>query len=233
MILMISLIGIRDNDFLPCLQVLSQTQLPAHDVQPSPSKILTTISSTALNSMLGPFGPRTDILAFAPIPIAPIQSANKTDLRSPATAAIEPFSQGPCCLRELGYSLQANVKTIEGTKHRDRDAQFRYLNDQVRRFVHRHDPVISVDTKKKELVGSFDNRGRLWGFLNIKGEEAISQIPIFWIVSGLPTVHARTHVCFFRQVKPRAHGMGIEHFGSVGACCGKEITIANDHCGSN
>jgi len=66
------------------------------------------------------------------------------------------------CLRELGYSLQANVKTIEGTQHRDRDAQFRYLNDQVRRFVHRHDPVISVDTKKKELVGAFDNRGRRW-----------------------------------------------------------------------
>jgi transposase len=66
------------------------------------------------------------------------------------------------CLRELGYSLQANVKTIEGTQHPDRDAQFRYLNDQVRRFVRRHDPVVSVDAKKKELVGSFDNRGRRW-----------------------------------------------------------------------
>jgi hypothetical protein len=66
------------------------------------------------------------------------------------------------CLRELGYSLQANVKTIEGTQHPDRDAQFRYLNDQVRRFVRRHDPVVSVDTKKKELVGAFDNRGRRW-----------------------------------------------------------------------
>jgi len=66
------------------------------------------------------------------------------------------------CLRELGYSLQANVKAIEGTQHPDRDAQFRYLNDQVRRFVRRHDPVVSVDTKKKELVGSFDNRGRRW-----------------------------------------------------------------------
>ena len=66
------------------------------------------------------------------------------------------------CLRELGYSLQANVKTIEGTQHPDRDAQFRYLNDQVRRFVRSHDPVVSVDTKKKELVGPFDNRGRRW-----------------------------------------------------------------------
>jgi transposase len=66
------------------------------------------------------------------------------------------------CLRELGYSLQANVKTIEGTQNPDRDAQFRYLNDQVRRFVRRHDPVVSVDTKKKELVGFFENRGRRW-----------------------------------------------------------------------
>ena len=66
------------------------------------------------------------------------------------------------CLRELGYSLQANVKTIEGTQHQDRDAQFRYLNEEVRRFVRGHDPVVSVDTKKKELVGKFDNRGRRW-----------------------------------------------------------------------
>lgn len=66
------------------------------------------------------------------------------------------------CLRELGYSLQANVKTIEGTQHPDRDAQFRYLNEQIRRFVRRRDPVVSVDTKKKELVGSFENRGRRW-----------------------------------------------------------------------
>jgi len=66
------------------------------------------------------------------------------------------------CLQELGYSLQANVKTIEGTQHPDRDTQFRYLNEQIRRFVRTHDPVVSVDTKKKELVGSFENRGRRW-----------------------------------------------------------------------
>jgi hypothetical protein len=64
------------------------------------------------------------------------------------------------CLRELGYSLQAKVKTIEGTQHRDRDAQLRYLNEQVRHFVRHHDPVVSVDTKKKELIGRFENRGR-------------------------------------------------------------------------
>jgi len=52
------------------------------------------------------------------------------------------------CLRELGYSLQANVKTIEGTQRRDRDAQFRYLNSQVRHLVRRHDPVISGHEKE-------------------------------------------------------------------------------------
>jgi len=66
------------------------------------------------------------------------------------------------CLREMGYSLQANVKTLDGPQHGDRDAQFRYLNAQIRRYVRSHDPVISVDTKKKELVGTFENRGRRW-----------------------------------------------------------------------
>jgi hypothetical protein len=66
------------------------------------------------------------------------------------------------CLREMGYSLQANLKSVEGTQHPDRDAQFRYLNDQIRKFLRTHDPVVSVDAKKKERVGAFDNRGRRW-----------------------------------------------------------------------
>jgi Rhodopirellula transposase DDE domain len=66
------------------------------------------------------------------------------------------------CLREMGYSLQANLKSVEATQHPDRDAQFRYLNDQIRKFLRTHDPVVSVDAKKKELVGAFDNRGRRW-----------------------------------------------------------------------
>ena len=52
-----------------------------------------------------------------------------------------------------GFSLQANAKTIEGGQHPDRDAQFRYLNEQARDHLAGGDPVISVDTKKKELVG--------------------------------------------------------------------------------
>jgi hypothetical protein len=66
------------------------------------------------------------------------------------------------CLHDLGYSLQANVKTVEGTQHPDRDAQFRYINQQVKRFLRTHDPVVSVDTKKKELVGAFAHAGRRW-----------------------------------------------------------------------
>lgn len=66
------------------------------------------------------------------------------------------------CLEEMGYTLQANVKTREGPQHVNRDAQFRYLNRQVKAFRRVGDPVISVDTKKKELVGAFKNAGRRW-----------------------------------------------------------------------
>jgi len=66
------------------------------------------------------------------------------------------------CLHEMDYSLQANVKTIEGPQHPDRDAQFRYINTEVKAFLRTGDPVISVDTKKKELVGAFKNAGRTW-----------------------------------------------------------------------
>jgi DDE family transposase len=65
-------------------------------------------------------------------------------------------------LATAGYSLQANRKTREGPQHPDRDAQFRYINQLVRRFQVVRQPVISVDTKKKELVGDFKNAGRQW-----------------------------------------------------------------------
>ena len=65
-------------------------------------------------------------------------------------------------LYELGYSLQANRKTIEGAQHPDRDGQFRYINDGVARQLGRGQPAISVDTKKKELIGAFKNAGRDW-----------------------------------------------------------------------
>lgn len=65
-------------------------------------------------------------------------------------------------LDELGYSLQANRKTKEGSSHPDRNAQFEYINRKVKRFLSDRQPVISVDTKKKELVGDFKNGGREW-----------------------------------------------------------------------
>jgi transposase len=65
-------------------------------------------------------------------------------------------------LRQAGYSLQANRKTREGTAHPDRNAQFEHINEQTKAFQKRCQPVISVDTKKKELVGNFRNGGREW-----------------------------------------------------------------------
>jgi hypothetical protein len=71
-------------------------------------------------------------------------------------------------LNDSGYSLQSNRKTLEGTaKHPDRNTQFEFINASVQRFQHRGQPVISVDTKKKELVGAFKNAGREW---QLKGQ---------------------------------------------------------------
>ncbi len=65
-------------------------------------------------------------------------------------------------LRKMGYSLQGNRKTEEGEDHPDRDDQFGHINREVRRAMAQGWPVISVDTKKKELVGNFVNKGRQW-----------------------------------------------------------------------
>ena len=65
-------------------------------------------------------------------------------------------------LRAMEYSLQGNRKTKEGANHPDRDAQFRHINEQVRRAMSAGRPVISVDTKKKELIGNYENEGRQW-----------------------------------------------------------------------
>jgi len=65
-------------------------------------------------------------------------------------------------LRSLGYSLQSNRKSLEGSQHPDRDRQFRLINDRVGAAVAAGEPAISIDTKKKELVGDFANKGREW-----------------------------------------------------------------------
>ena len=65
-------------------------------------------------------------------------------------------------LQRAGYSLQANRKTREGNQHVDRDAQFQHINGRAAFFLKDGQPVVSVDTKKKELVGNFKNSGREW-----------------------------------------------------------------------
>ena len=70
-------------------------------------------------------------------------------------------------LHDLGFSLRANKKTIEGTSHLDRDAQFEHINSQCQQFEQQGDPIISVDCKKKELLGTFKNNGAEW---QAKGE---------------------------------------------------------------
>jgi hypothetical protein len=97
-------------------------------------------------------------------PMSPLRWTSKS-LRHLATA-LQDMEHSACphviadCLRELGYSLQANRKTREGSSHVDRDAQFQYISEQASAFLAAGEPVVSVDTKKKELVGNFKNNGR-------------------------------------------------------------------------
>jgi DDE family transposase len=79
-------------------------------------------------------------------------------------------------LRSLGYSLQANVKTREGRQHPDRDLQFRRIDTTCRQALQDHQPVISIDCKKKELVGDFKNGGREW---RPKGEPELVRVHDF------------------------------------------------------
>lgn len=98
------------------------------------------------------------------------ESALRWTIKSTRTLADEltrqahPVSYGTVAtlLNQAGYSLQANRKTREGASHPDRNAQFEYLNTEVAKFLNRGQPAISVDTKKKELVGDFKNGGRDW-----------------------------------------------------------------------
>jgi hypothetical protein len=99
-------------------------------------------------------------------PESPLRWTCKSTRRLAAelTRRQHPVSAGTVAalLHEAGYSLQANRKTREGAGHPDRNAQFEYINACVERFLRRGQPAISVDTKKKELVGDFKNAGREW-----------------------------------------------------------------------
>ena len=85
-------------------------------------------------------------------------------LAAALTAAGHPVSAPTVAalLKEESFSLQGNVKTLEGARHADRDAQFRYINGRAREHMNAGEPVISVDAKKKENVGPFRKNGREW-----------------------------------------------------------------------
>jgi Rhodopirellula transposase DDE domain len=92
-------------------------------------------------------------------------SASKAKLAAALAARgypVSPNTVGRLLREPLGYRLQANRKDKDGRSPPERDAQVRYLNDQARAFLARGQPVLSVDTKKKELVGEFKNGGRTW-----------------------------------------------------------------------
>jgi transposase len=99
-------------------------------------------------------------------PMSPLRWTCKSTRQLAAALERQGYSISPPTvarlLHGLGYSLQANTKTLEGTSHPDRDQQFRYINTQVKRYLKNQRPVISVDTKKKELVGPYKNAGQTW-----------------------------------------------------------------------
>ncbi len=89
-------------------------------------------------------------------------------------------------LHELGYSLQANRKTREGGDHPDRDAQFAHLNAQAEAYLSAGEPVVSVDAKKKELVGDFKNSGREWHPQDEPEEVRVYDFPIAGLGRATP-----------------------------------------------
>ena len=99
-------------------------------------------------------------------PESPLRWTSKSTrvLAGALTAAGHPVSHDKVghLLKAMDYSLQGTRKTVEGSQHPDRDAQFRFINEEVRKALRAKRPVISVDTKKKELIGNYENKGRTW-----------------------------------------------------------------------
>jgi hypothetical protein len=99
-------------------------------------------------------------------PESPLRWTSKSTrvLAGELTAAGHPVSHDKVghLLKAMDYSLQGTRKTVEGSQHPDRDAQFRFINEEVRKALRAQRPVISVDTKKKKLIGNYENQGRTW-----------------------------------------------------------------------
>src|SRR3989344_1461317 len=88
--------------------------------------------------------------------------------------------KNPRIIKQLGYSLQSNIKSKESGSSEERDSQFRYINETVKIFAKKNMPVISVDAKKKELVGNFKNNGKKW---MKKGKAEIVNVYDFWFLA--------------------------------------------------
>ncbi len=171
--------------------------------------------------------------------------------KSTRSLAKELSRQGHCVsagtvatlLREAGYSLQANRKTREGTGHPDRNAQFEYISTQVRRLQKRGQPVVSVDTKKKELIGDFKNPGEEWQLQGHPEEVRVHDFPdpelgkaipygVYdltnnqgWVSVGID--HDTAHFAA-RAIRRWWDGMGWRRFPRA-----KELLITADGGGSN
>jgi hypothetical protein len=128
---------------------------------------------TALEALVDPLA-RGD-------PESPLRWTTKSTYQLAATLRAQGHPVGPWkvgqILRDLGYSLQGTRKTKEGNQHPDRDAQFAHINAQPDAFQARGQPVVSVDTKKKELVGPFQNRGREWQASGCPEEVRVHDFP--------------------------------------------------------
>jgi hypothetical protein len=114
-------------------------------------------------------------------PTSPLRWTNKSTLRLAEQLTGQGFAVGAGTVGKLlkacGYRLQANAKVLEGHQHPDRDAQFEYVNAVAVAFLDAGDPVISVDTKKRELVGGFKNGGREWEPVGTPAEVGVHDFP--------------------------------------------------------
>lgn len=146
-------------------------------------------------------------------------------------------------LKERDYSLQANVKTKEAGSGPERDAQFRFINEQVKKFMIRGDPVISVDTKKKERVGEFKNPGRTWRKKGQPKEVNVYDFPSLGIGTAIPYgtydvkrneglvnvgVSRDTSEFAVESIRQWWHRFGQHHYPNA-----KELLICADGGGSN
>jgi hypothetical protein len=114
-------------------------------------------------------------------PESALRWTNKSTQKLADELTARGFSVGPRTVAKLlkgsGYRLQANAKVVEGRQHPDRDAQFEYVNAAAVAFLAAGDPVLSVDTKKRELVGDFKNAGREWEPVGQPAEVQVHDFP--------------------------------------------------------